>query len=350
MRHPSIAILALLSPVLLNGALSGCHVGFTPQRPQIAQAPDMKFELARLDLHGDPTGAVTALRIAVQTHETPPHSRLLTGLLAGNEWQPCAGGYGAARIETKPRAREDSAASLTRPSPQPDELGSGSTITFVFDDEARRALVDRPARLDILVETAAGPVKCISLPVLQDSPSQEYNSTDRWSLGIGFGGEGIIGELEGLRALMPAPLRVGRWVGPVRLTGSIFVGASSCKKSVCPVEGKDGAANGELLYGVGAGLDYYATNLGWVTLGVGARYRIAWTGVETFAGERDFLLHGPVLLPRLSVGGDPRFGHVGTGAIAGLTIDFELPVSYTFSDSGASALGIGAALLFEIAL
>lgn len=71
----------------------------------------------------------------------------------------------------------------------------------------------------------------------------------------------------------------------------VLIGGGACARAVCEPMGPNDTPNERFGCGVGVGAGVDLLQWGFLSLGLGARYRLLRTGVDARTGEQDFTLH-----------------------------------------------------------
>ncbi len=251
--------------LLAVASLAACQVAVEPQRPMRGRSEDVRLDLRRIDVgpnvfvFDSHAAVLRRLRLAYYTVPTRV---------------PCSGGVQARAITVD---GEDG---------DRDQLPGGNhTLRIVFGRQS--IAYDLNTVIDI--ETDDG--TCLRTPAI--SQVVGLAPVSRWTLTIS--GEALTNTtFVGLRGIFGFAVGLGRWAGPVFVSGQVGAGQSVCAADVC---GKD--SNGQLRYQAAlvADADLRLPLFTWegpqasLIPSVGLHYGFASGSVPALAGAQRFSAH-----------------------------------------------------------
>jgi len=282
-----------LAAVLAAAALS---VGCSGSRPYRATTPhvgsaagaavDARVIWTQPASESYPPSGLVNVRAVYQLR---PGTALTSPRLAPAASAPCEDGV-------RPRATAD----LGAPE-RPDALAAGSLgIAFPRDAVDRDGLLwARPTALDLTVLYAGAPAGCLRTPLVEQGAAPEWSDVPAWSFGMGLRVLAPLHRIYGVDAASMFVVRLGRWLGPVRLRAELAGGGALAQGTNANLTG----------YSYGAGLlaDYLLFSVR--RFGLGAMLGYDFTGIS-FAPNIGSFSHdgagfaGPIYGPRagLSLG------------------------------------------------
>jgi hypothetical protein len=162
-------------------------------------------------------------------------------------------------------------------------------------------------------------------------------------LGIGLEVEGFTTHhLGSLNHMFGFPFALGLWLGDYRIEVGAGIYGAGCPNTLCPVTSNDNHYRYSTVVPVAAGLSrsfvQYSRASNAVSLGAAVRYRAVNLVADTFKGQEQFWMHGPVLAPYLGATG-------AFGGVREFMVIFEVPVGYAFAGNGDSTLTVGFGLV-----
>lgn len=159
------------------------------------------------------------------------------------------------------------------------------TLSFARDD-ARSPLVGDSA-IDLQLDAPAS--SCLRVPFAGHAPTSAWSDAGRWYAGPAVRYAIVRPTIDGAHEAFSIDLRVGRWVGAVRVTGEVGAGLHGCN-GTCNDDGFEWLESALGLEG------FVARGNGWA-LGVEGAYT-ALPGVGHPSSNQSFV-HGPRLTVRL---------------------------------------------------
>ena len=247
-RKPmSVVHTRLLTTLFVMLALTGCARQYSPRAPRSAQSGRSRLDataLTTLPLMYPPSGAV----LVEGNYSAEPKTTLGLPHLAPSGVSPCSGGVPAS-------------ATLW-------QVDAG-TFHAAFRGEAieRKGLLDKePTVLEVAVlhEEEGRARECLRVPIVTDPKTPEWSESPLFSIGYGVDLAVPFHSIHAVDAVPMFVVRMGPWIGPVRLRTELGIGGALTKN-----------ANPNLIgysYRVGLLLDSMLVHAGRFGLGVVAGY------------------------------------------------------------------------------
>jgi hypothetical protein len=290
-------------------AAAGCGTGralYRPLIPRVAEGAGLRAEITGLDLPNIPRA--TRVSVVLETGTAPPPPALSDARLSVGSAAPCESGTRARRVWVDGQARADRPTALAVGAPA--RLGLEYATTDPLSGEAF---------VDLLVDAGGEQGwRCLRLPLVGEDPRLGWRSADGWTLG---GALRLDGTLYGL-------VRLGRWVGALRIGVEAGVGLTDCLVS-CP--SPEPLLPARRNYPSGLTFDVFPLQWGAFALGVEAALEVFWRS------ER----HGPAAATRFTLRlalvppprhGLPRGPHMGFGS-------FDLATRHWVTTTGSEDRG-----------
>lgn len=328
---------------LLSTLVVGCGIGMKPHTPRVARSAGHELALGTVR----PTNPLSdpgsgAQRIRLHVAALPENTRVSWVAISEAARAPCSEGYVALNVRLAGRAW-----STPEWRPRP-----GDILELDFNEAAWTKAVTGPSRLDVLLEADDGVTQCASFPLVDERPEQRWDPLERWTLNTGVEAEGLRQHVAGFRNVGGWLFEVGRFLGPLRVYGSVGVGTAECAKSACPQRRNKQTnkyENREALYlPFAGGAELTLAQYKFLALDLKAHYRLAFARATTYDGVSRTLLHGPMLLPALVITmPDPIAPGIPGGVRRGMSVSLEGSVSYLWSSSGDGSLGVGGGFMIQ---
>jgi hypothetical protein len=186
---------------------------------------------------------------------------------------PCGGGLDAsvfsmARAEAEPRP--EGAGSTPEPEHEATPLTGEIVMGFERADIERLRLLRAPTVLDVPVLHPDGsPPSCLRLPVVRDAQTPGWERDPSLSFGYGFRLGIPVDRIYGVGTIPQFMIRVGPWLGPVRLRAELGIGGAAAiarNPNLVGYSYTGGVAADVLLFdyrrfGLGLGVAYDATSI-----------------------------------------------------------------------------------------
>jgi hypothetical protein len=220
-----------------------------------------------------------------------------------------------------------------RESTAPLETNERLTLGFPSGFEV---LHDESSRLDLLLETPEKHLRCVPVPVTDDGRPLQWRADQHLAIGVAFGVEEFTTHLGSVMQLGTFPLTVGWWVGPYRAEVAAGLALAGCPDTRCPVTAADSHINNSTTFVLAPGVGRALFEGGSFSVGATVRYRAVHLAANTFHGQEQLWMHGPVVIPYLGIGSAREF-----------LLGFEFPVGYAFAENGdqTATVGFGLSLL-----
>lgn len=336
---------ALRSLALLVSLLFvGCGTGMKPHTPRIARSAGHELALGTVR----PTNAITdpgsgAQRIQLHVRALPPNTRVSWVAITESAQAPCSKGSVALRVRLAGRAWPTAE---WRPRP-------GDVLELDFSAEAWTQAVSGPSRLDLLLESEDGVSQCASFPLIDERPAERWDPLESWTFNSGVEGDALLDHVDGYRNTGAWVAEVGKFLGPLRVYGSVGVGGVECSRSTCPRRRNKQTGKyenrGGLYLPFAGGAELTVAQYKFIALDLKAQYRLAYARSTTYDGVQNALLHGPMALPAIVFTmPDPIAPGIPGGVRRGISVSIEGSVGYLWSSSGDGSVGVGGGLMVQL--
>jgi hypothetical protein len=257
--------------MLVAAVASGCAT----YRP--ASAREVREGSALVRVTGAQTGWVS---VNVQGDVVDPAgSKVRAAWLTSADAARCAGGWPGTVAWQQGGGLGEAPADAVRTGPRRFEL------SFLRQDPADPLRGD--SAVDLQLDTpAAG---CLRVPFAGENPALHWSGAGRWYAGMALRYAIVAPGIGGAREALSLSVRVGRWVGPLRVTGEVGAGLHGCNGT---------CAGGDFEWLEGSlGLEGFIVRRDGWTLSLEAAYE-ALPGVG-HPDSNQTLVHGPRLSVRL---------------------------------------------------
>jgi hypothetical protein len=204
---------------------SACGTAYVSTRPHTATLADTKVDVDRVIAVDGPRRRPEAPKIPVEmvyvhgTYEAERRAVLGLPTLAAPASSPCSTGASATFVvmDRFPSARGGSQ--------------SGDALWgFARASTEERSLLRGPTVLDVPIAHFDGrPSECLRVPVVDDRGGVEWERKPALALGYGFEMLALFDRVYGANAAPMFAVRVGPWLGPVRLRAEVDLGGALAK-------------------------------------------------------------------------------------------------------------------------
>jgi hypothetical protein len=234
------------------------------------------------------------------------------------------------------RAQPPAGRSEGRWATAPLEANERLTLGFPFGFDV---VTDESPRLDLLLQTPDEHLRCVPVPLTDDGRPLRWKTGEHLALGYAVEIEGLTRSLGSVTQVAGVPLIVGWWLGSYRAEVAAGVALAGCPTTRCPVMSKDSGINNSTTFVIAPGVGRAFFEGSVFSVGATVRYRVVRLIADTFHGQEQLWMHGPILIPY--VGLVPKVTAGGVGGARESLVGIEFPVGYAFVENGDRAVSLG---------
>jgi hypothetical protein len=322
----------LLVTLALTGGLAACtSVRYEPSRARTASEPGVSVEITEVSTHA----VANAFRIELLVDTIEP-IELESIRLAPTERTGCSSGMPPSAIEVDGQPLGE----LTGP------ISGRRRLTLVYPFTlGPGVLPDQRMSVDLRLSTTGGQ-RCLRVPFGGEPSERSWDQTTLFSQSYGFELEIPLQPVAGIAYVATVPVKIGRWLGPVRVGLQPGLGGVAvCQKSVCPPDGDDRRAG--FVLPLGASVETYFWNPEPWLLGAELRYGTRWVFIERSDGDEVVLIHAPELALQFGIAAPARMGPGFEGGPRRGSFDLEL-IGGAWSARGETSVVLGGAMSLNL--
>lgn len=266
-------------------------------------------------------------RVALTVQRVPPGMKLLRASLSASSGAYCEG------LQSEKLGRRAGAAA-------DEPLGTNERLVLEFPEKAVDVALGPAPRLDLLVQSARGTMRCLPFPLTAGEEPLDWSSAQHFTLGLDIALEAYTQPIGAVAHTALFFGTLGAWVDRFHFVVAAGIGGAECPKGRCPVDSDNPNFNESTVFPLQAGVQTALWEPSEVSVGLSARYRVVKLVADTLQGRESYWAHGPVLAPYAAIV-MPPLGNTGLGGSKQGFLGLEVPVGYTFAANGDRSLSVG---------